>query len=316
MFPFFFLILRLSKSWNDETLTIATEIMFRNLGDTGPSLIKQVLALSNEKLERLSLAGSWLSYLERPPFNTDCFNHWRYVQNPIGTPGVSHSNDDDLKSTLAALTKGISTGTISGSWAYHFSFKTLLTLFLEAFSPIHTVEYFSIDFPDGDNSGRNYTILYQGKKMTLHDFWDTGCGQYMNQYPFNSENWKKIDSEVTNLIKGFPSGSGANTDIDAVINQSIQIAIDSIYTNSISPNSELPSEYVNNCKTIVSKRIPYAAYSLAKFLKGVNIPSITPPLSKNPINTSEAIGWAIMCLLVPLTSFLLCDYFHKMIKTD
>ena len=313
----FFSYFLFGKSWNDEILTIATEIMFRNLGDTGPSLVNRVLQMVGEQLERPSLAGSWLSYLERPPFNTDCFNHWRYTQKPFGPYIEMHSNEDDLKSTLVSLSKGLTAGTISGAWAYHFSFKTLLCLYLESFSPIHNSEYFGDAFPNGDDSGRKYMIKYNGETMSLHDFWDTGCGQYSSKYPFSVIDWRRIDTEVTNIIKANPSGSYPSISIvvEDIINESYHLS-QYVYPNTISPNTELPTEYVDSCKSLVSKRIPLAAYSLAKFLKTINIPNIVPPNSKSPISASEAIAWAVMCFLVPLATFLTWNYFHKKTKAD
>ena len=320
-----FLFIGLANCWSEEMLTIGMEIMFRSIGDTGPQTVQKALDIGDDDFERPSLAGAFLAFVEHAPYNTDCFNHWRYKQTPYVSGQefqyTEHSNLDDLKETLSDTLSGIKDQSITGAWPYNFAFKTMLGTWFEAYSPIHNIELFSQDeFPNGDDSGRNFKVTYNNQEMTLHDFWDTGCGRYTKTVPFSSEQWSEIDSEVTSIVKAYPKTSIENLteDADVAIQESYELAIQYVY-NGISPNSVISSnsEYFEKCKEFTDRRIAEAAYALGSVIKyDVEVPTIQKNPAKVPMRTSEAIGWAITCLLAPLTLYLIWHYFQSRIKLD
>ena len=316
-----FLFLSLARCWSEEALVIGMEIMFRSIGDTGPQTVQKVLDIGDETLERPSLAGAFLAYVERAPYNTDCFNHWRYTQNAYAngiTDYTSHSNQDDLTSTLSNTLNGIKQQTINGAWPYHFAFKTMLATFLEAYAPLHNIEMFSNDFKDGDNSGRNFNIKYNGQTMSLHDFWDSGCGRYTKQVPFSAADWKQIDNEVTWIFANYTKTSfGDNLQDDPILAQveSYNLSVEQVY-QGVQVNQELSSDYVAKCKALTDKRIAEAAYALGSTIKSITVPVIQKNPPKVPMRTSEAIAWTITCLLLPLTIYLVWNFFQNKSKSD
>ena len=317
-----FLFIGLANCWSEEMLTIGMEVMFRSIGDTGPQTVQKALDIGDDDFERPSLAGSFLAFVEHAPYNTDCFNHWRYTQTPYVSGQTfdytEHSNLDDLKETLSDTLNGIRDQTVTGAWPYSFAFKTMLGTWFEAYSPIHNIELFSqSDFPNGDNSGRNYTILYNGKTMSLHDFWDTGCGRYTKTVPFTSEQWSEIDQEVTTIVKTYPKSSIENltSDAEEALQESYELAKEYVYSG-VSPNSALSTEYVNKCKEFTDRRIAESAYALGSVIKSITVPNIQKNAAKVPMRTSEAIGWSITCLLAPLTLYIVWHYFQSRIKLD
>lgn len=321
-----FFFLSLGRCWSEEVLVIATEMMFRTLGDSGPQKIKQVLAIGDEKLDRPSLASAFLSYVERAPYNTDCFNHWRYTRTPINRTEseiTAHSNQDDLASTTSNLNDSILNQKLNGAWPYNFGFKVFLTTFLESYDPMHNSEFFSSDFPDGDNSGRKFMITFKGNRMSLADFWESGCGRYTRKAPFTAEDWKIIDKEVTeefskNTKAHLKDIDSYTTELETAQNESYNIANDDVYADNLKNGDPISEngEYYNKCVDITSKRFANAAYSLADYLKTLTIPTIQKNPAKAPIRTSEAIGWSITCLLLPLTLYLIWNYFQTKNKFD
>ncbi|EAY18209.1 hypothetical protein TVAG_122750 [Trichomonas vaginalis G3] len=320
----FFVLLFLSRSWSEEYLTIGMEVMFHILGDTGPQLVQKVLDLTDEKLERPSLAGSWLVALKRPPSNTDCFDHWRYSQRnftSIVNMSDYHANSDDLSSTLNSLNKSIVGQTLDGPWPYNFGMKTFFTLYLEAFAPIHVTEYFDDGkFLHGDDNGKKFYIKYKGENMSLHDFWDTGCGRYMLESPYSAENWKSIDSLVTKLYKRMEDATitaPLPANYAEAIEQSFNYSISTVYNmDLIVPDKELPDEYVNTCIETTDKRMLQAASSLSKFLKYYSVPIIkkNPPVQM--ISPSEAVAWGLLFFVAPLTIYLVWKLIHNKIKSE
>jgi hypothetical protein len=296
---------------------MATEMTFRYLGDSGPEKIKKILTIGDEELERTSLASAFLSYVERAPYNTDCFNHWRYTQKPHAPsfPNfTAHSNMDDLASIVTELNDSISNQKLNGPWPYHFGFKVFLTTFLESYDPLHNVEYFSSEFPDGDDSGRNYPIKFKGQTTTLADFWESGCGRYTRKVPFTAEQWKEIDKAVTEEFAKNPQSSLIITkDLLTAQMESYNISVDYVY-EGISKNGVVSDEYYDKCVKITSVRFATAAYSLGSFLKSLKIPVIQKNAASAPLRTSEAIGWSVTCMLLPLTLYLVWNYFKTKTK--
>lgn len=306
-----------SLSWSEEALVIGTEIAFRAAGDVGPQLSVAAQKLINEKLDRPSLIGAWLAYIERPPSNTDCFRHWRFQQRPIGVENSTHSNIDDLNSTLLSLIPGINNSVINGPWPFNFAFKTLLALMLESYAPLHVAEYFGGSFANsGDDSGQKYFIKYKAQRMSLLDFWDSGCGRWTLKTPYSDSDWKTITNEVNTVIKerSFAMYPDVTVDYEKAMNESYEIAVDSVY-QGVEPEQELKSEYINKCIDITNDRIANAGYALATLLKTIKVPSITEK-PKIIITVTEAIGWTMMILLTPFAFYLIHNYFSVKYKID
>ncbi|EAY14568.1 hypothetical protein TVAG_392950 [Trichomonas vaginalis G3] len=152
-----------SLSWNDEALTVAMEVYFRGTGDDGKNFIKQLLSITGENLDRLSLFGSWIDYVERAPFNTKCFNHWRSTKKGI-PKGSKNYTTEDLDSMLASFEKSLLPQTITGAWTTITAYKSYFALYLEAFDPTNVANYHSDQFIDGDNNGRDFIVEYNGSK--------------------------------------------------------------------------------------------------------------------------------------------------------
>ena len=306
-----------SLSWSEEALVIGAEIAFRTVGDTGPQLSVSAQKLINENLDRPSLIGAWLAYIERPPSNTDCWRHWRFQQRPIGVENSTHSNIDDLNSTLFSIIPGINNSLINGPWPFNFAFKTLLALMLESYAPLHVAEYFVGSFAnDGDDSGQKYFIKYKGQRMSLLDFWDSGCGRWTLKTPYSDDDWETIKKEVNAVIKERSIGMYPNVTVDYVkaMNESYNIAVDSVY-QGIEPETELSSEYVSKCIDVTNDRIANAGYVLATLLKTVKVPYVAQK-PKITITVTEAIAWTMMILLLPFAFYLIHNYFSVKYKID
>lgn len=313
---FLFLLSSFAISWSDELLVIAAEIMFRATGDSIKQLVTDTLLLNGETLDHLSLIGAWISYVERAPFNTDSFNHWRFKQTPINKKNLTiteHSNIDDLKATGTSFLKGITNGEINGEWPYNFAFKSLVGLMFEAFSPIHTAEFFDDNFKNGDDSGRNFFIRYNGKNISLLEFWDTGCMKYTRLSPFSQEDWTSIRSEVDELYQKYPKSNFHDTrrNFDEIINESYELAVSQIY--KIKPNTDLneQSEYTQNCIKLTQERIAHAGATAAAHFSSLKVPIMKKLPPPKPFSSHEPMAWIIFCIALPLFAYSAYKYFTR-----
>ena len=301
----------LSRSWNDMTLTVAMEMMFRNTGDNGKINCQKIIDCNNDELDRLSLVGSWIDFVERAPFNTKCFNHWRYKKNPIGQYTKPHVTEDILQ-TLKSLNQSIfKSPQVNGEWQINFVFKSFFGLFLEATDPTHTVEYFNpsvSELIDGDNNGKLFKVKYNGNETNLHDFWGSLCGELTDHYPFSADAYKKIDDYATSIFRDYnPDNYHAINDYKKLFNETFSIAESSVY-DGVEYGQELSRNYIQKCQTVARKQLAIAAYSLGSLQKNLVIPQCQPleKLGKvtKPVNGIQAIGWTVFCLLLPVAFYL------------
>ena len=292
-------------------LTVAMEMMFRATGDNGKINCQKIIDCNNDDLDRLSLVGSWIDFVERAPYNTKCFNHWRYKQNPIGEYTKGHTTEDLLQ-TLKGFNQSIFfSPTVSGEWQVNFAFKSFFGLFLEAGDPTHTVEYFSQsveELKEGDSNGQLFKVKYNGQETNLHDFWGSVCGQMNDHYPFSAEAYKRIDDFATDIFqKHNVDETPSFKDYKLLFNDSYSIAESTIY-QGVQYGDDLSDEYVQKCKDIAPKRLAIAAYSLASFQKTLQIPTCEPleklGKGKVPVSGTSAVGWTIFCLLLPVALYL------------
>lgn len=314
--------------WNEELNIIATEIYFRQLGDTPHTAVKAVLELNNEKLERDSILGAWISTVELPPINTKVFHHWRFVQTPIiKSEGniTQHENLDDLLAELKEFNNSLYKKTVTAPWPYTLAYKSFYGLTFDLYSPVHNAELFrlpskdgkTIYFEDGDDSGQKFYIKYNGVNISLYDFWESGCGEFTKKLPFTKEDWAEVDRLVDELRENTPySTKEVTKSIDIVHQESHSLAVNNVYTIDIDTELSDDDDYVKKCREITHERIVNAAYKLAASTKYVYVPQFASNPPGQFISLSGLMSWAILALLVPTFLYLVWDFCHLKMKME
>lgn len=314
-------------SWNQEVNILASEIAFRRAGDAPHTAIQSVLQMNNEKYERDSIVGAWISSVELPPYNTKSFNHWRFTRTPLNRGEgdiIYHSNEDDLISEVTAINSGLSKNTITDLWSYTLAFKSFFGLYMDLFAPLHNAELFNINdpqdsskilFTDGDNSGQKFFINYNGNNISLYDFWESGCGRFNKVLPYTSDEWHEIDLIVDQLRAAVPSKS-IPSNFTKIHDDSTKIANSTVYDISVNQNVKDGDDYYNKCIQITNERIVIGAYSLSNALKRINVPSFPQKMPEQRIGQSEIVAWGILALLLPTFAFLVWTFCQLKVKTD
>ena len=307
-----------SFSWNEEAALVAMEIVLNYPNYSLSSKFEEVANLISEKFEHLSYIGIWLQYIKRAPYNTDCFEHWRYIQMPLNAEKFKHNDADNLNATLDNLFKSIYTKKLNGNWAYNFGFKVFISLFLDAFDPVHTTEFFSNDFTEGDDNAKLFKVLYKGEEYSLHDFRESGCGLWTGSHPFTDEQVSNIVNKAKEIISEYQPSiylRRAMTNVTQIIYDSHNKSYTEVYSNlTLVPGAELSDEYVNRCQKFSKERIAIAAYSLAYFLFLVSIPQREE--TKQQISQAYVSGYITMCFMVPFTVMSLYFFIKRIKKTD
>ncbi|KAH0794615.1 p1/s1 nuclease [Histomonas meleagridis] len=302
---------------------MATELYYRMIGDYARELTKKFLDLEpNEKYDRLSETGAWLSYIERPPYNTKNFNHWRYTRTPIIKDGVNatrHHDSDDLVSYGETFLTSVLQSSYMHNWPAILAFKSLLGMFSEVHSPMHTSELFSKQFPEGDGSGENFYVIFNNQNVSLKWFWETGCGRYTSLLPFTEEQWKAIDARVDYYKQNYDSSSvrKSSRDFNAIATESYKIAVDYVYAG-LSPGDTLNQTYITKCQEITDERIAKSgftiAYRVGSFKDPVFYESKISYPSKVSVSFSVSIG--LFVFLLPIAFFMIYKYFTEKEKAE
>ena len=311
-----------SFCWSDEVHVMATELFFRQIGDEARTLIQKYLNLEKEdNYERLSMAGAWINFVERPPYNTYNFHHWKYTRTPILKDDIEndgHQNLDDMVEVGKMFASGITQNTITQNWPQNLAMKVLLGLLADIYSPVHNSELFSNEFKEGDNSGEKFYVLFNGKNVSLSWFWETGCGRYTHELPFTAQQWKNVDKAVDNLKEKFIYRTmKVSTDFTTVHSDSYNISVNSVYDN-IANGDTLTEEYINKCITITDERIARSGYAMASLLGKFRNPKF--PEVKQPIHQQMPISFilsiSLCACLAPLCIFVIWMFYKGKEKMD
>lgn len=311
----------MTRCWGDQPLVMATELFFRQVGDNARTLLSKFLSLEAEdNFERLSMAGAWMNLVERPPYNTQCFNHWRYTRTPVLRDGIEtegHQNLDDMLATGEIFLTIINNG-ITQNWPQNLGMKALLGIIADAYAPLHNAELFSSEFPDGDASGDNFFVKWNDNYVRLSWFWDTGCGRYVHQLPFSEQEWGEVDATVDAMKKQFLYRSmSIQKDLQKIHNDSYNVSVEKVYKGLVN-GSELTPEYVEMCKDITDERIARAGYTMTKLMNYFTNPVF--PEVKKPIHpkmsTSFIMSVGFFAFLAPVCIYVVWRFFKVKEKMD
>ena len=304
-----FFLFSLGLGFGDELHVIAAEVMFRNVGDSITNVFKNTSSIISETVDRPSVIGAWITYVERAPFNIDAFNHWRFEQTPLNDEHLNitaHTNDDSLAQTYRHLTPVLN-GT-SDAWTFNFAVKAWFGILVDGFSPLHNSELFSSDFPDGDNSGRKFLVKVNGAETSLYEFWETGCGKYPMKLPFTKEQWEQVDEKVTEIMKkNTYSKFHRNYDFDKYREQAFNLSRAKVY-KGIKNGDTLSQEYIEQCQALCEEMVANAGYFAGANFKDTSF--VIPKKvieAKAPMANSEAVAWMLFCFLLPAAFYVISD---------
>ena len=118
---------------------------------------------------------------------TSQYSPWHYLDqcfNPgdeVPCPTAAEMPHPDITDSLAAAIKRLnSTGITMQERAFWFSF--LIHLVGDIHQPLHTTCLFDARWPNGDNGGNAFLLVYNGKGTNVHSFHDSAAGLLAGAY--------------------------------------------------------------------------------------------------------------------------------------
>ncbi len=227
-------------------------------------------------------ASVWFDNLRS--YGINAFRTWHYIDIPYypdGLPfGKSEHNVSDvnvvwaLKQSYESLMELNDNGCDfkPNLWNKNFMLRVLLHLVGDIHQPFHNIERFR-KYHEGDMGGNRYHVWYQWKFTTLHGFWDTCGGLFIDhlELPLSEYDVSQIKEEAAKLINTHDYVEVDNKfDPKLWSLEAYEIGKQFGYPYSGTFNGMvLTDKYINNTRKICKEQIVKAGYRLAHTLDSI-----------------------------------------------
>jgi len=203
-----------------------------------------------------------------------------YINLPVIAPGYT-GQIPTVDATNAPWAIGEANGTVSSKQANDLDKARMLRFIIhfvgDIHQPLHSVNYFSSQFPGGDQGGNLWKINDPKYHMPqLHELWDSGIGVWSNDptRPLNTSAFNMLDSIADEVIKEFPHTDPAivplikETKTMQWANESFAIAQSFVYTAPQAP-SPIPDGYYTPAQTTCRRQVALGGYRLALLIETI-----------------------------------------------
>ena len=301
-----------SASWSEKIMATVAHIALEKMGNQYQANLSKIFLDTGDfdLAVRPAQTGAWMYYVERAPFNIKSFNHWHFVKTPYNPENLSIPNyvdDDSLVANMKDLNSSLIKGEASTTWPYSLCLKIAFSSIIDLQAPLHTIEYFSSDFPDGDRSGRLFNVIANGKETNLFDFYESGCGLTPQlEATYDSSFWSEVKEFADQLLEDFSwrTETVNQNSYQKWADTQYDWTIQNIYS-LVKPGSTITQDMISDCQYNTRLQMIRAAERLYAYLqqtKMVEVKSDQVPVS--PMSTSEVMAWSLAAVLSPLAALL------------
>lgn len=309
------LFISVGACWSEKLLTTVSYIVMQKMGKAYQANLSSVFLAAGDTdlVTHPARIGAWMSYVERPPFNFHGFNHWHFKRTPYNptsySPIPDQVDNDNVVSNVIEMSNDIYKGTTKRSWPLAFSMKVLFAGVCDIHTPLHLTEYFSSDFPVGDQNGRLFNVNYNNQKTTLFNLYETGCGlDNKLQATYDTAFWNDVKELADELLEdyNFVPKHFSQNEINDQAESTYDYTVKNIYS-MIKPNEKVSDEMINECQTHTKQMMRLSAERLVYILNGstIHAQKVEKVPYTTPLSTSEMIAWSLMFILAPYTGFLI-----------
>ncbi len=253
-------------SWNALGHMVIANIAYQNLKpDAREKIDKMVAYLHSEYPNHgtYELLTTWPDSIRA--IRIYPYSHWHYIAIGFSKDGTVLKNKIDTDNAVWALTtiKPV----IKNDRANYYERARFLAFFSHIVSdvhqPLHTVTYFSAKKPNGDLGGNTYYVVYQNKRMSLHQLWDEGVGIFEGNA--SSDN---VDIITAKLVSTYPKDRFGNKVNDFNFNNwtAEGMSIANEYTYAVDEETVPSPGYLDAGKTICEQQAALAGYRLGNLL--------------------------------------------------
>lgn len=254
-------------SWNATGHQIIAKIAYDHLR---PSVRDKVDSLVDDMNQQYANMKSFLDLAVWPDLirrqKIETYTHWHYVDMAFSTDGTPLKNLIDTDNALWAVKK--ISPIVKNNKANPYERSRFLAFYAhivgDLHQPLHTVSYMASRFPDGDQGGNAYKVIYRNQKRNLHYVWDSGVGAFDSSHA-------DVEALANQLMTKYPEshfeGRENVLQPEVWVEEGMVNAKEYVYTTPC--DGVVSEEYIQAGKVIAEQQVVLAGYRLAKLLNQV-----------------------------------------------
>jgi len=222
------------------------------------------------------------------------WNPWHFIDrgyDPSGEFYVADSEDDGpwaINQTLLVLMSNSSYANITIEKS--MMLRMMMHIIGDMHQPLHSAEYYSSLFPNGDMGGNLINITWDGEVTELHAFWDSAAEELGQDFdrPLNDSSFQFFEEYGLGLMKDFPrsvfDGQLNNTDANEWTFEVYLQAVEYAY-NLLPANYNVTDAYQKIAYQVCRNNLALGGYRLADMI-WYSLGTQIPPIYANSTNDS------------------------------
>lgn len=275
-----------SVCWTDLLMTTVSHTVMSHIDGAKQKKMQKIFLRSadDDLSKNLSKLSTWMNYVERPPFNLKCFNHWKFYRTPYYEKQRDYipkyqSTRENLITVTKESAKKIYSGVLSSSFMWSMHLKILFAGMCDVHTPLHVSEYFSDDFPDGDRNGQLFKIKYNNTEMSIFDLYESGCGLDPKvDKTFSKPFWENVGKLSNELNSMWDPTTFSSEDeyIEQAKTDTFEYTINNVY-KMLKPNDKIDDTYISACQEHTKKQMLKSAQVLYVILNRCELTDVETP---------------------------------------
>ena len=264
------LLLAPAWAWNEEGHRTVALVAERRLSPEARRWVASILSHHPHGVRDLAGASSWPDEVRH---NHREFHRgsWHYINLPLFLDGPERPVKVKgkilwaMNESTRTLKKGDASAqekAVALAWLVH--------LVGDIHQPLHTVNGYSAQLPDGDRGGGLLEVRLGQALTNLHVFWDSAGGLF-----WTGAKQHRVDFIVDGLLQAYPHGQAAAVRSPREwAAESHQLAGEVAYVG-VTSNAQLSQDYIARARDISQERMALAGYRLAAYIERLRLASAT-----------------------------------------
>lgn len=271
IFTLFFIFIQHSAwCWNYAYHLIIAQIAVDQLNETEKNKLQIALSQSHYFPEHNNYLHAAV-FPDEIKKTSNRWNQWHYINLPYSADGTKTKSVKypNIVSVLKKIVSELKDPNLPADEKAMF-LSLLIHLTGDIHQPLHCINRFSVDFPNGDKGG-NLFLLPIYKTHNLHALWDDGLELRQTFYTDGRLSFEKIREIALILEQRYPKSQFEaelkRRSPSSWARESYFIARDFSYHTAF--NVHPTPQYIEQGQVIVAKRLVLAGYRLSETLKKV-----------------------------------------------
>ncbi|KAJ5078329.1 mob kinase activator-like 1 [Anaeramoeba ignava] len=192
--------------WWDNSHMIIIEIASRNLTTSQKNTLLDILSTWEPDFPGdLYAAAIWPDQIKQPPIKIDSMAGWHFADLVYNPDNIKVNYTLPPENVIVECQQALDTlkdKSCTSVWAWAFQLRQLFHFVGDIHQPLHCIDRFTKQFPDGDRGGNEFKLKGNASyEKNLHYFWDSAAGEYVTNYPLTQNQIAQLVANATEIMK-------------------------------------------------------------------------------------------------------------------